>query len=103
MKNNVSNQQAQMGLIDRLQNYSIWCGFDDLKIPYGLDGDKGIGVDTPRNRLGTYEEAKALGYPYVGISFTAPIRVDDKLLLCIDSDWKRSPGKITRIRAGAVT
>lgn len=82
-----------LGLIDSLRNHSIWCGFNDLKHPYSLDGIKGIGVDTPRDRLGTYEEAKSLGHPYVGISFTAPIKINDKYLVCIDFDWKRSPSK----------
>lgn len=82
-----------LGLIDQLRNHSIWCGFNDLKHPYSLDGIKGIGVDTPRDRLGTYDEAKALGHPYVGISFTAPIKINDKYLVCIDFDWKRSPSK----------
>jgi hypothetical protein len=84
-----------LGLIDCLSNYAIWGGGDELKHPYGLDGTKGISVNTPRDRLGTYEQAKALGHPYVIISFTQPIQVEDKYLVCIDFDWKRSPSKTT--------
>jgi hypothetical protein len=85
------------GLNERLRNHPIWCGFSDDKHPYSLDGIRGIGVDTPRDRLGTYEQAKSLGYPYVGISFTAPIKVDGKYLICLDFDWKRSPSKSPEI------
>lgn len=91
--NNENNQQTQMGLVNSLKNYPIWCGFDQLKHPFGLDGVKGIGVNTPRDRLGSYEQAKALGYPYRGISFTNPIIISDQMLVCIDLDWKRSPSK----------
>lgn len=83
----------QLGLIDHLLNHDIWCGFSDDKHPFGLDGVMGIGVDTPRDRLGSYDAAKSLGHPYVGISFTAPIKINDKYLVCIDFDWKRSPSK----------
>lgn len=84
---------SPLGLIDSLKTYPIWGGGDELKHPYGLDGAKGISVDTPRDRVGTYEQAKALGHPYVVISFTEPIQVGDKYLVCIDFDWKRSPSK----------
>ena len=93
MSNMKNKQLTQLGLIDILRDYQIWCGFDEFKHPYGLDGVKGIGVDTPRDRLGTYEQAKALGYPYVGISLTEPIKINNKLLLCIDFDWKKSPSR----------
>lgn len=80
----------QLGLIDSLRDRPIWCGFDELKQPFGLDKVIGIKSDAPRKRLGTYEQAKALNMPYVGISFTQPIYIDEKLLVCIDLDWKRS-------------
>jgi len=80
-----------VGLIDGMQNQNCWCGFDDSKHPYCLNNIKGIGVDVTADRLGPYKQAKALGYPYVGISFTKPIEVQDKYLVCLDFDWKRSP------------
>ena len=90
---NLNENANKLGLIESLRNYPIWCGFDELKHPYGLDGVKGISVNTPRDRLGIYEQAKSLGYPYVGISFTEPIKVEGKFLICIDFDWKRSPSR----------
>lgn len=84
---------CNFGLVEALNDYPVWCGFDELKHPFGLDNKKGISVDTPRDRLGTYEQAKSLGYPYVGLSFTNTIKVGDQILICLDFDWKRSPSR----------
>ena len=86
MKNNENNQSVECGPIDCLKNYEFWCGFSEDKHPFGLDRIKGISVNTPRDRIGRYEQAKALGYPYCGISFTDLIKIGNQILVCIDLD-----------------
>lgn len=64
--------------------------FNDAKQPVGVDKVKGVAAADLASRLGTYEEAKALNLPYVGISLMQPIVIDQHHLVCIDADWKLS-------------
>jgi hypothetical protein len=62
------------------------------KIPWGINADKpGIGKGDPNELRGTYEQVKALDKPFIGISFTRPIAISGKQLVCLDLDWKNDP------------
>lgn len=82
-----------------LTQHQIFCGFDVKpkgdgkvdKLPKGMDGMTGIKENASLEKLGNYQQAKALGYPYIGISFTRPVTVIGKQLVCVDLDWKNSP------------
>ena len=71
------------------EDQQVFCGFDvvnDNKRPMGMDRMMGISADASIERLGTYQQAKALGYPYVGISLFKPVMIGDLYLVCIDLD-----------------
>jgi len=69
----------------------IFCGFTDQKRPVGIDGVMGIAEAATSGKLGTYDQAKALSHPYVGLSLLKPFEVQpDLFLICIDLDWKNA-------------
>ena len=85
-----------------ISHHQIFCGFDIKpnakdpskmdKLPKAMDRMTGVKENASIDKLGTYQQAKDLGYPFVGISFTRPILLmAGKHLVCVDIDWKNAP------------
>jgi len=73
------------------KEFPIFCGFTDQKRPVGIDGIMGIAEAATTGRLGTYDQAKAIQHPYVGLSLLHPLMLEpDLYLVCIDLDWKNA-------------
>lgn len=96
---NINIKQTNQPFWQLLTEHKIFCGFDVKpnangrvdKLPKGMDKVTGIKENASLDKLGNYEQAKALGYPFIGISFTHPVTVIGKQLVCVDLDWKNAP------------
>jgi RecA-family ATPase len=101
MSNYTPNPNGSTPFWQQISHHQIFCGFDIKprakdpskmdKHPKAMDGLTGIKENASIDKLGTYEQAKALGFPFVGLSFTRPISIIGKQLVCIDLDWKNAP------------
>ena len=87
----VSETDSKFPFWWQLKEFPIFCGFTDMKRPVGIDGVMGIAEAATTGRLGTYDQAKAIKHPYVGLSLLHPFEIKpDQYLVCIDLDWKNA-------------
>jgi RecA-family ATPase len=101
MSNYTPNPNGPTPFWQQISHHPIFCAFDVKpragdpskvdKHPKAMDGMTGIKENASIDKLGTYEQAKALGFPFVGLSFTRPFTIIGKYLVCIDIDWKNAP------------
>lgn len=66
-------------------------GSDIKKMPIGVDGNLGAAAGD-MSRLGAFKDAQYIS-DYTAVSLTQPLVVDEKYLVCLDFDWKRTESK----------
>jgi len=71
----VSETDTEYPFWYELKDLPIFCGFTDQKRPVGIDGIMGIAEAATTGRLGTYDQAKAIQHPYVGLSLLHPLKL----------------------------
>lgn len=96
------NDQDNIPFWNKLKDLPIFCGFnlevlsdgEVKKIPMNSNGSRGLSnVLALHGGRTTLEVVEKLNYPHLGISLMAPIEIQDKYLVCLDFDWKRTKDK----------